>query len=164
MRPKAHWDFVGSTSRLSNGHALVFPMRFLCLCDRKISFRSLILRSCAATVPELQRIHSGSSQSVVEAQVRQTISNNKVDDRGNVSCGDNKTMRQRRPEIPKIIQAISCTFTSSKPLVSGGGSWLLSMEDSLPVLSPERSLVTLRSAFSVCTSFPMLISPKSLII
>lgn len=72
--------------------------------------------------------------------------------------------KQRRPEMSNMIQAISCTFTSSKPLVSGGGSWLLSMEDSLPVLSPERSLVTLRSAFSVCTSFPMLISPKSLII
>ena len=69
-----------------------------------------------------------------------------------------------RTETPEDTQAISCTFTSPNPLESGAGSWLLSREDSLPVLSPDRSLVTRRSAFRVCTSFPMLISPRSLII
>lgn len=140
---------------------------FVCLfaCLHNLN-RSVACSPCAIIVPEPYLFTSsparlGYNRGGTELD-KHSLRHEVVDDRRSVSCERQQNNASEPP--PRFIQAISCTLTSSNPFVSGGGSWLPSMEDSLPVLSPDRSRVTLRSAFSVCTSLPMLISPKSLMI
>lgn len=53
VRPETHWDFVASTSHLSNRHALVFPCIFLSSHNLKISFSSLIVCDCPRSSEDL---------------------------------------------------------------------------------------------------------------